>query len=323
MTPHLRWPLLLALAVVGCKFQWSARTSGTGTSAPAHDEPTASAPTPEPPPAVVRNADTEQTEELLPTRAGRPAPKAWDGTYVMRPGAACTASPYRASGPADQTVWWPHFDGTPGLVCPATCDDPTPLVVANGVATFSYAWLDADPPRDPRRGFQLTFHRTTVSVPLIQTDGGAGVVRFDAMPARHWPHGGRDHTSDQVAINLGFVEANSAQDGRGRLGGVSLSVGHHDRYYLTEDAPNCVASLTRTDFIMPTAAPASDDDADDATTSSPSTHGADRAARAAQRRTQKCRATCRSDAGECRKSCRGAKCANDCNRTERSCTSSC
>lgn len=37
----------------------------------------------------------------------------------------------------------------------------------------------------------------------------------------------------------------------------------------------------------------------------------------------KCKAQCRSAASSCRQSCRGAKCANDCNRDERSCQASC
>lgn len=37
----------------------------------------------------------------------------------------------------------------------------------------------------------------------------------------------------------------------------------------------------------------------------------------------KCKAQCRLEAGNCRTSCRGAKCANDCGKVERSCKASC
>lgn len=37
----------------------------------------------------------------------------------------------------------------------------------------------------------------------------------------------------------------------------------------------------------------------------------------------KCKAQCTADAGDCRRSCKGAKCANDCNKVERDCKSSC
>lgn len=37
----------------------------------------------------------------------------------------------------------------------------------------------------------------------------------------------------------------------------------------------------------------------------------------------KCKAQCRLDAGKCRTSCRGAKCANDCGKVEESCKQSC
>jgi hypothetical protein len=37
----------------------------------------------------------------------------------------------------------------------------------------------------------------------------------------------------------------------------------------------------------------------------------------------KCKSQCRLEAGQCRTSCKGAKCANDCGKVERSCKSSC
>lgn len=37
----------------------------------------------------------------------------------------------------------------------------------------------------------------------------------------------------------------------------------------------------------------------------------------------KCKSQCTTEAGECRTSCKSAKCANDCNKVERSCKSNC
>jgi hypothetical protein len=263
----------------------------------------------------------EKAEPLPVIKWGARATSVWDGSYNrIQRNAGCESPLYRPDGPDTQVVWVQDW-GSNGLVCPGTCDYPTPVTVKNGVATVSFVWVEQDLNKDPKRGYKLTYQRSKVEVPLAKSPyvqkEAVGGVRTVSMPARTWREPDHDHAVDQVAVQVSLLRTDDPSAGKGRYGQVDLYAGHAGRFFQAEGlVVNCKALIGRSDFKL---APGGDDGDDTSSTSSSSSGGHDD--HGAQR---KCKAQCRQAAGSCRSSCRGsAKCANDCNHEESACERGC
>lgn len=300
--------------------------------------PTASAEKPVP-------AKVAEQPDAVPAKGAR-ARSEWDGTYGGPPDLQCGSEDgilFKTKGPADQVVeastpWY-----TSGPRCPSTCGFPSSVSVKNGKLVVPVIWVDYQPSNSEANTTRVTMHRTLHEVDLVTQSSAqnsdkkhphfgvrsnfgargymAGATDVHFSP-RRWATNGYSKINDTSHLRLDatLVSVKDKRVGTGRALVLSLRLDARGTWH-GDGLGGCQLDLMRSDF-QPGEGDGGDggDDDDDSGSSS-----SERGSKGSSGVDRKCRARCKSEAGECRKDCHGqsAKCANECNRTERACLNGC
>jgi hypothetical protein len=255
----------------------------------------------------------------------KPAPtttRAWDGPYFFTAASPsdCAGKPaFDAEGSDDQVLTYPEWS-PPGFRCPGTCTNREPVAIRNGVVTFSVVWIDDDEHWSKRTPIKLRAHRTRYAIPLGPDGNGVGgVVKQTTEPrtfrSESAPANGTQ-SYEQTAVLARFNVSKDPHVGIGRFGVITVFAGTKERLAQVDDG-GCELAVFAKGFQPGDgggdADEGGDGDGDGGGTSAAGAGGSSR----------RCVQQCKQQAGQCRTSCRGAKCANDCGHAERDCKAGC
>lgn len=237
--------------------------------------------------------EAQQTPDDGQTPTGKAASSKWDGKYVDLSEACDAAAVFDPKGKDDQVVRVERW-GYTGFVCPGTCANREPLVVANGKATFAMLWVDDLGAHDDRPQ-KLSVHRRRYTVPLVETDGSVAVGKtVQSTTPSTWSYHDSVHTSNQALTVVVLGIANDAHAGYGRTGLFDIRVGRDGKFAAGNDAASCATTISRTDFKLGDGG--SDEDPGEAAAG-------------------RCKHTCTQNQTTCGHSCKGALGESGCLQT--------